>query len=35
MTAGSVMAWLTAQPDRNQYTTYPRNYTAYVAAGQI
>ena len=35
MTAGSVMAWLTATKDRNQYTTYPKNYTAAVAAGQI
>ena len=35
MTAGSVMAWLSATPDRNAYYSYPRNYTAYVDPDQI
>lgn len=33
--AGAVMAWLTATPDQTRYYTYPKNYTAYVAAGEI
>ncbi len=33
--AGAVMAWLNASPDRNCFYAYPRNYTAYVAAGEL
>lgn len=35
MTAGAVMAYLTAEPDDNCYYTYPKNYTAAVTADQI
>lgn len=35
MLTGAVMAWLTAAPDREAFTNYPRNYTAYVADDQI
>ncbi len=35
MTAGSVMAWISARPDRNCYYTYPKNYTVYVAPNEL
>lgn len=35
MTAGSVMAFLTATPDDDCYYTYPNNYVAYVDPDQI
>jgi hypothetical protein len=34
-TAGSVMAYLNPLLDRDQYVSYPANYTAAVAAGEI
>lgn len=34
-TAGAVMAWLNAAPDRNNYYTYPANYKATISAGEI
>ena len=34
-TTGKVMAWLNPRPDRNALTSYPRNYTAYVAPGLL
>lgn len=33
--AGAVMAWLGAAPDRNNYRSYPRNYTVYTDPDQI
>lgn len=35
MTGGTVFAYMTAAPDDDCYYTYPRNYTTYVAAGEI
>lgn len=35
MTAGSVMAWISARPDRDCYYTYPRNYTVYIDPDQL
>ena len=32
---GSVMAWIAPREDRNAFRAYPRNYTTYVAAGEI
>lgn len=32
---GAVMAWISPRADRNTYWTYPRNYTTYVAPGEI
>lgn len=34
-TAGAVFAYLAPEADRNQFFTYPKNYTAAVAAGEI
>lgn len=33
--AGAVMAWVNPRRDRNAFYVYPKNYTAYVAAGEI
>lgn len=33
--AGAVMAWPSPAMDDNQFFVYPKNYTAYVAAGEI
>ena len=35
MTAGAVMAYLSAEPDDDCYYSYPKNYTAAVVADQI
>lgn len=32
---GTVMAWIAPNHDRVSFTTYPKNYTAYVAPGEI
>lgn len=34
-TAGKVFAWVSPLLDRDQYTTYPGNYTVAIAAGEI
>lgn len=33
--AGAVMAWVAPRQDRNVFTAYPKNYTTYVAPGEI
>lgn len=33
--AGAVFAYISPRPDRNAYYSYPNNYTAAVAAGEI
>lgn len=34
-TTGAVFAWVSPLLDRDQYTTYPENYTVAIAAGEI
>jgi hypothetical protein len=34
-TAGKVFAYLNPRPDRNAFFTYPKNYTAATAAGEL
>ncbi len=34
-TAGSVFAYLNPRPDRNAFFSYPKNYTAATAAGEL
>lgn len=33
--AGAVFSYITPRQDRNQYYSYPNNYTAYVAVGEL
>ena len=33
--AGAVFSYINPRPDRNAYYSYPNNYTAYVATGEI
>jgi hypothetical protein len=35
MLTGTMFSYLTPRLDRNSFTVYPANYTAYVAAGEL